>query len=335
MSSLLWIAIIGLLILLIGGWIWIRPIYRREKAQRLNHLKSEVQVFESENGKIEYQEVGQGAPYLVFHGILGTYEHGRNAMWKLPLDKYQLIAVSRVGYSVSSSQEPISLVQQAHLIADLLTFLDISNVIVLAMSAGGPGGLTFAIQYPNLVEKLILLEAVTQTFEYKRQNILTTSGLLMQTVNSDPIAWLITRTLVASLPLRERLFANNKYSPLHNPERKETYKTVIKSFFPTEFMAKGYHHDVDQASQLANLNLGQIDCPTLILHGKADTVVPIDHSYHAHQQISDSRLVTIGEGADHDFHLTHPDMVWSAIFDFIEKSYTIHYDNMKTKGDGD
>jgi len=301
-----------------AGGLYLRQVYLADKRRRLHHLRSEMKTFTTDDGTIEYQVVGQGRPILVFHGLLGTFEHGRNAMWKFDRDTYQLIAVSRPGYELDAHQPSLTSEQYLSLLASLLDHLDIETVAVVAMSAGGPIGIRFAADYSDRVDTLILLEALSKACEVKRSHLLTVSGLLMRTLKSDPLAWLASEGIVRSLPLVSRFSTDTRERIVKYPERRDLYTTIVRSFFPTEFMTAGYDEDVRVLRDMPVLPFENITCPTLILHGDADEVVPIDHSQASHEGIADAQFQIIGDGADHDFHITHAEPVWNAIFNFLK-----------------
>jgi len=65
-------------------------------------------------------------------------------------------------------------------------------------------------------------------------------------------------------------------------------------------------------------DVAKIDVPTLIIHGDADRIVPIDGSARPLQRaIRDSRLAVI-EGAPHGLLWTHPDKVNPLLVDFLK-----------------
>lgn len=307
--------------------LYLCQAYKQARVYRLQQLQSEIHIFHSNNGIIEYQCVGSGKPVLVFHGLLGSYEHGRNAMWQFDLSQYQLITISRIGYTLTCDQSHTSLTQQADAIAELLTHLNIDECTVIAMSAGGPAGIVFAARHTQKVGRLILLEAITRPFEYRRLGVLTIFGLLYRTVNSDPLAWLITRSIVKTLPVVALFSRKTKQRILQYSDRREVYERVTYSFFPTEFMTHGYKYDLQSLQELDTLPLSEIGCPTLILHGEADEVVPLNHSEFAAEQIPHSKFVTVGEEADHDFHITHADFVWDTIFGFLETEQQLNQED--------
>jgi pimeloyl-ACP methyl ester carboxylesterase len=69
----------------------------------------------------------------------------------------------------------------------------------------------------------------------------------------------------------------------------------------------GFMIDLEQTGQIAESDLQSIKCPTLILHSKHDSAVPIEHAYHAHEYIPHSKLsilenwghlIWIGKGSE-------------------------------------
>ena len=66
-------------------------------------------------------------------------------------------------------------------------------------------------------------------------------------------------------------------------------------------------------------DLARIDVPTLVMHGDADRIVPIEASgRRSHELIRDSRLVVV-EGGSHGLLWTHADTVNHELVDFLGK----------------
>jgi pimeloyl-ACP methyl ester carboxylesterase len=66
-------------------------------------------------------------------------------------------------------------------------------------------------------------------------------------------------------------------------------------------------------------DLARIDVPTLVIHGDADRIVPIEASgRRSHELVKDSRLVVV-EGGPHGLIWTHADTVNRELADFLGK----------------
>jgi esterase/lipase len=70
---------------------------------------------------------------------------------------------------------------------------------------------------------------------------------------------------------------------------------------------KGFFIDLEQINELKVENLRAVACPVLIMHSNHDASVPLEHAYHAYQNIDSSQLclldswghlIWIGQSAD-------------------------------------
>ncbi len=97
-----------------------------------------------------------------------------------------------------------------------------------------------------------------------------------------------------------------------------SYKEIIDKILDTDIdeiqrMNKrqrsgyGFLIDLSQTKKVTSKNLQAISCPTLIMHSKYDSSVPLEHAYYANQQIRDSELclletwghlIWLGRGSD-------------------------------------
>lgn len=110
-------------------------------------------------GEIAYVEKGDGEPVLLIHGGLIGLSSYEAIMAEPAFADYHLIRYARRGYPPSSDHvESTSLAQQAGDAANLLADLGVARAHVVAHSAGGPIAVQLAIDRPDLVQSLTLLE---------------------------------------------------------------------------------------------------------------------------------------------------------------------------------
>lgn len=150
------------------------------------------------NGKIlEYEYQGSGEPVMLIHG-----SHIADAF--VPLltesvltEKYQLINYHRCGYAGSTHLNgPQSITQQAEDCYALMQHLSVSSAHVVGHSTGGPIALQLALDTPQTVHSLSLLEpallAVPSTAK-----LMEGMGLLMQMYQSGNKAGAVDNFLQA------------------------------------------------------------------------------------------------------------------------------------------
>ncbi len=132
----------------------IRCIIGYHKAQeKLNSL--EVKTASLSYGPMTYIDQGQGDVILSVHGIFGGYDQAYESV-KNRASKNRILAPSRFGYLGSEVMGNGTPAEQATAFNELLDYLEIKQVFVLATSAGGTSGIRFALDYPERVKGLIL-----------------------------------------------------------------------------------------------------------------------------------------------------------------------------------
>ena len=138
--------------------------HRWKQQQRQRLLLSESRLLETTRGTVEYQMEGVGQVVLMLHGSPGGYDQGLAVARFLDLSGFTLLALSRPGYRrtpLSSGETPEA---QADLFAATLDALNVSQVVVIAHSGGGPAALQFALRYPQRCQGLLLLSALSQNY---------------------------------------------------------------------------------------------------------------------------------------------------------------------------
>jgi len=106
-------------------------------------------------GEVSYVDEGEGETILSVHGIFGGYDQAFETVRNRE-GSNRLLAPSRFGYLGSDVKGDGTPKEQAKAFAELLDYLEIEKVFVLATSAGGTPAIRFALDYPSRVKGLIL-----------------------------------------------------------------------------------------------------------------------------------------------------------------------------------
>ena len=116
---------------------------------------STSKIFKSSLGDVEYQIKGEGIPVLVVHGIVGGVDQAVITGENIFGNGYKIIGVSRFGYLNSDLPNEPTPKNQAKAYKELLDYLNIKRVIILAASAGGAPAYSFVLDYPEKTESLV------------------------------------------------------------------------------------------------------------------------------------------------------------------------------------
>ena len=102
--------------------------------------------------------IGEGFPFVLFHGFTGdttTWE----PFYDLWSKNRQVVSIDIIGHGKSDSPADVKRYDMLSVVEDvkkILEILEITKTDMLGYSMGGRLALSFAIQYPELVRKLIL-----------------------------------------------------------------------------------------------------------------------------------------------------------------------------------
>jgi len=165
---------------------------------------------------------------------------------------------------------------------------------VSAISGGGPTGIALAANFPQRIERLVLLAAVSQPEErihepsYKNQMAFYGPSHEMQ--------WALLR-LISNLSPRAMARQTMAIFSTHDPDDALSRLSpegveLIHQFYQGHSSRKGALND---AAHTVGLELVQaISVPVLIVHSREDKSVPFIHAEWSLKNISQTRLCEAG-----------------------------------------
>jgi len=248
-----------------------------------------ISLVETLKGKIEYNLLGQGRPILFIHG--GHVNCKETIFQKgLDLNNYCFITPSRPGYG----ETPLSILNKspkgsADLIMALLDELRVTKTIVIGISAGGLTALEIAANFPNRVESLILMSALTKKWLMETNKVYF-GGKIMFSPRLEKFSWLLYKLFFRCFPKTMTGEVFRQLSTYRPVEYSEDEFQELKKLTLNMRSGLGFVNDLDQTIDQEILT--RIECPTLILHSNYDNQVGMDHPLNANGKIKNSRLIT-------------------------------------------
>jgi pimeloyl-ACP methyl ester carboxylesterase len=284
--------------------------WRQWKEFRASNLRAEASSVATGRGLMEYATLGDDddPAVLVIHGTPGGYDQGLITALRIGSSRLRVIAPSRPGYLGTALGVGKTPRDQAEAYAGLLDAFSIRRAAIVGLSGGGPSSLQFAAHHADRCAALVLISAVTCKRPPSERPLLW--RILLSTVlASDFGAWLLCNA-AESAARRSRLRVVDGRSV---PTSDELLKTLI----PPSLRREGLANDVAEFAALADEAPAGVSCPTLIIHGKGDRMVPLRHAQHAAAAIPNSELVTAPGG--HDVFFRSDDLA-SKVATFLEAS---------------
>ncbi len=265
--------------------------------------------------RVAYAEYGdpRGRPVLIIHGAWGgpssTLWTGPRLRWSAPTDGLRLIWYDRrcAGWSEYTDAD-FTLPDLARDAVDVLDYLRIERAMVIATSAGGPIGLRLALDARERVSALALLNTGAALM-HPDPPVVRSAGVL------DRLATVRERLAMLNLAEREGVraavlayeqewrtppqvgFAEEE--PALAAARR--YRATALARLPqTELIrlaAGALRNMCAQRNVDLTPELSRITAPALVVHGDADTTVPIEFGQHIAAQIPAATFAALpGQG---------------------------------------
>jgi pimeloyl-ACP methyl ester carboxylesterase len=257
---------------------------------------------ENDGTKIYWEEEGQGEPLLLIMGLGYTLE-----MWHrvkpLLTDRFQVISFDNRGVGKTDvPSSPYSIGDMASDAAAVLDAAAVDSAHVLGASMGGMIAQELALNHPQRVRSLIL-------------GCTACGGPDAVEAEPEVIQALMAR---ADLTPEEGVRVMIPYIyDVNTPEEQIEEDLLIRMrTFPTP---EGYLGQIQAIVGHSTFDrLGQIDIPTLVVHGQTDRLVPHANGEVLAAAIPGSRFVSIPD-ASHIFFTDQPEATRTAITGFLDE----------------
>jgi pimeloyl-ACP methyl ester carboxylesterase len=280
--------------------------------------------FQSVHGyRRAYRSVGEGPALLLLHGI------GDSSVSWVPLipklaERYTVITPDLLGHGNSSKpRADYSIAAYANGMRDLLDVLDVAKVTVIGHSLGGGIAAQMAYQYPERVERLILVA----------------SGGVSRQVT--PVLRLLSAPFAdLALPMLHwplaRVYGRLALQILrrsgHRLGTDADELTRIFDALPDASARTAFVRTLRSAVDWRGQVITMLDrcyladaMPVLLMWGTKDGVIPVEHAHLAHSCMPNSRLV-IFEGAGHFPHHVDPDRFLAELNTFMDETEPLQHD---------
>jgi pimeloyl-ACP methyl ester carboxylesterase len=274
------------------------------------HLRS-ITVHEA---RVNYIEMGDGPPVVFIHGLAGCWQ---NWLENIPhfARRHRTIAVDLSGFGESElPREEISIPGYGRFIDAFLGEIGVERTALVGNSMGGFIAAETAISHPSRVEKLVLVAAAggptladRGSRESKR---LMRAARLLQPISAAVVA---RRTQFVRRPRLRRwlLWKVARHPDRIRPEL--CYEVASGAGKPGFLDALQAILDYDFRDRIPDIR-----CPTLIVWGVNDEIVPVADAYEYERLIPGARRVVF-EDTGHVPMLERPSRFNRIVEEFVEE----------------
>jgi 3-oxoadipate enol-lactonase len=250
---------------------------------------------------IHFQDTGGSGPVLLFsHGFMMDHTMFATQVAALS-DQYRCVSWDERGFGMTAASDNFTYWDSANDAVALLDHLGISEAVFIGMSQGGYLSLRAAIAHPSRVRALVLIDSGAKLDD--PQVIAGYQGMLEALCGEDESVYDAVAAGVGQIILGDQALIDT-WLPIWKA-RRDSDRDALRVPGAT-LMGR------DDISD----RLGEISCPTLVIHGTADVAIPIESAEHVVEQVQRGQLVVV-EGGTHASNMTHPTLVNQAISSFL------------------
>jgi pimeloyl-ACP methyl ester carboxylesterase len=267
--------------------------------------------------RVSYRQAGWGPVIVLIHGITGSSDTWLDTIEELS-EEYTVVAPDLLGHGESAKPRgDYSLGAYASGVRDLLAALGHDRATVVGHSLGGGVAMQMAYQFPERVERLvlvssgglgrevnILLRAATLPGSELVLPLLTAHGI----VNiSNAVAGALGRIGLRAGPDLEEIWTG--FCSLSDHEARAAFIHTLRGILDP---------GGQRVSATDRLYLAA-EMPSLIVWGERDPVIPFRHGLRANEAMPGSRLISF-PNAGHFPHRDNPRRFTRALLDFLDET---------------
>lgn len=256
--------------------------------------------------ELNYKSIGQGKPVIFLHGLFGMLDNWQSFGKRIADAGYWAFLLDQRAHGKSNSGNEFN---YKVLSEDLNNFLDanwIHECILIGHSMGGKTAMQFANDFPDYIEKLIVVDIAPKRYAGGHNeifNALLSINLKETTSRQEVFDHLKNKLSDQPESVIQFLLKNLK----RKKEGGYEWKMNVKLLF------ENYNHILD------NVQINhKIEVETLFIKGGKSNYIKKEDRDILSSKFLNFKLLTI-EDAGHWVHADQPDELFKSIVSFIER----------------
>jgi pimeloyl-ACP methyl ester carboxylesterase len=267
--------------------------------------------------EVRFRMAGSGPVLLLIHGITGSSANWRRVIGPLS-ESHTVIAPDLLGHGDSAKPRgDYSLGAFASGVRDLLVALGHDRATVVGHSLGGGIAMQFAYQFPERLDRLVLVASGGLGREVSP---------LIRAATLPLSEWVLP--LLVAQPLRDGVSAVHRALGRVGLRPGSDLREVARGFASLGDMEtrQAFIHTIRGIVEPAGQRVSATDrlylaagVPTLIVWGERDPIIPVAHAQTAHEAMPGSRL-ELFPGSGHFPQLDNPLGFYRVLQDFLDST---------------
>ncbi|HET7530747.1 MAG TPA: alpha/beta fold hydrolase [Mycobacteriales bacterium] len=282
-----------------------------------------MQTLRVHGREVAYERAGSGPAIVLVHGIAGDASEWSPVIQRLA-DTFDVVAPDLPGHGASGRlRGDHSIGAFACWLRDLLEAIDVERATFVGHSLGGGVVMQFAYQFPQYVERMVLVSSGGLGREVSpliRAAALPGAELVLGLVGGAAKAAGPALTAVGMDKKSERGELVHRIAGLTHSDRRAAFVRAVRA------VASPGGQRVNAADRLYLA----ADVPTLVVWGARDRIIPVEHAHATAAAVPGSRL-EIFDDSGHFPHADDPDRFTSLVQEFVGGTEAAVFDRGRTR----
>lgn len=279
------LAAFAVVIILLVSLVFFRKDLTLKKEVVKEKYRQPNSTFIDWNGcQLHYTESGKGFPILMIHGFGGSHCDFM-LLDSLLNDKYRVIRIDMPGFGLSDFPKSTTKEQDYIKIYDdyfsfIIDTLHLDSMYVMGNSLGGMMSWNLTLHHPGNVKKLVLFNSAG--YDMKEAVQATNAEMFKKKY----VQLFMERGIPVYLTSRgmSRIFYDKS-------RMTDEMMTRVNDLWNREGNLKHIMNMVASEKYLNTDVIKNISCPTLVIWGKQDEILPVKYADNFRQDIKNSRLI--------------------------------------------
>ena len=263
--------------------------------------------------KLFYRKIGEGQPMIIIHGLFGQSDNWNWFGKQFAENGFEVYLVDARNHGLSPHSDIWNYQVMSDDILELINSFDLcknEGIILLGHSMGGKIAMEFALQHPEFLSKLIIVDIAPKYYPPHHQDVL--SGL-----NAVDLYAIKTRNEAETVLSKYISDAGTKQFLLKNLYWKENNEeALVTGHFEWRFNLKVIEKNIDSISQGIK---SDVNCPTttLFIKGEKSNYIT-DEDLQTIQKMFPNSSVSVIADAGHWVHVEKPKEFLKNVLEFLK-----------------
>lgn len=163
--------------------------------------------------KLHFKKFGSGPPLIILHGVFGSSDNWKTLANHLMIT-FEVYLVDQRNHGLSPHSDDLNYQVMTDDLKELLHNAQIEKCYLLGHSMGGKTAMNFAVQYPEKIMKLIIVDIAPKRYPPHHQNILQgVHSLKINEINTRKEADDLLSTTINNSGIRQFILKNLSRNP--------------------------------------------------------------------------------------------------------------------------